>query len=387
MIVTNLIENIMWISFLIVFLFYIYYFLLLYSYHRKAQRNKQSFEFIYPTISLIVPVYNEERIIAKKLQNIEELNYPREKLQVLFVDGHSTDETPEIIGKHAIEHNNVRVIKQDKREGYTYGVIQGVVSSSGEIVVITDAAAYHDSDAIRHLVKHFRDCRVGAVTGKEIVLTEDGKLAPKLEASYRGFFEFMSEAETQIDSTLEPRGEILAIKRDICKSIIKRLELSPNASFDSCVPFQAKLMGYRTVYEPQAKYKEYPPISFMDRMRQQTRRATVRIGALFLYKEMLLARKYGKFGLLIMPSHFIMHCILPWLFFLGCGSLLVLTALLPVKTLLLWIIALGTIVATRKSRYFLISFIQSQAALVSGIFRLATRRESLFIATIPSTRR
>src|SRR3990170_6297203 len=314
MLLVNLLENLMWISFLIVFLFYMCYFLLLYSYHRKAQRNKQPLEFIYPTVSLIVPIYNEERIIVKKLQNIEELKYPMEKLQVLFVDGCSTDRTREIIGKHAIEHSNFRLVEQDKREGYTYGVIQGIVNSSAEIVVVTDAAAYHDSDAIEHLVKHFRDCRVGAVTGKEIILTEGRKLAPELEESYRGFYDFMREAETQIDSTPDAKGEILAVRKDICRSIVTKLKLSPNASFDSCVPFQAKLMGYRTVYEPQAKYKEYAPISFMDRMRQQMRRATVLIGALFLYKEMLLARKYGKFGLLILPSHFVMECILPWVF-------------------------------------------------------------------------
>jgi cellulose synthase/poly-beta-1,6-N-acetylglucosamine synthase-like glycosyltransferase len=344
-------------------------------------------EFIYPTVSLIVPVYNEERIIAKKLQNIEELNYPPEKLQVLFVDGCSTDRSPKIIGEYATERNNVRLVEQDKRKGYTHGVIQGIANSSGEIIVVTDAAAYHDSDAIRHLVKHFRDCRVGAVTGKEIVLTEGGKLAPELEQLYRGFYDFMREAETQIDSTTDSKGEILAVRRDICRSMIRRLELSPNASFDSCVPFQAKLMGYRTVYEPQAKYKEYAPASFIGRMEQQKRRATLLIGAMFLYKEMLLARQYGKFGLLILPGHFVMHCILPWIFFSGLTCLLILSVMLPMSTLLLWIIALGITVVSRRSRHFLISFIQSQAALVWGLLRLAARKESLFITTIQSTRK
>ena len=383
----NLLENIMWTSFLTVILFYLCYFLFIYFHYRKAQRNKQSLEFIYPTVSLIVPVYNEEKIIAKKLENIEKLNYAKEKLQALFVDGHSTDKTTEIINKHAIKHKNIRLLEQDKREGYTYGVIQGIKNSSGEIVVVTDAAAYHESDAIEQLIKHFSDCNVGAVTGKEIVLAEGEKFAPGLEESYRGFYDFMREAETQIDSTPDTKGEILAVRRDICESIIKKLELSPNASFDSCVPFQAKLMGYRTLYEPQAKYKEYAPTSFMGRMIQQVRRATVLIGALFLYKEILLDRKYGKFGLLIMPTHFVMQCVLPWIFLLGCVCLFTLTALYPMKTLLLWIIAFAAIVANRKSRYFLISFVQSQVALVWGILRLATRRESLFITTIPSTRK
>jgi len=190
-----------------------------------------------------------------------------------------------------------------------------------------------------------------------------------------------------MDSTPDSKGEILAVRRDICNDILAKLEASPNASFDSCVPYQAKLMRYRTVYDPEAKYYEYAPASFMDRMKQQMRRATILVGALFLFKGMLLNKKHNKFGLVILPAHFVMQCLLPWIFLLGVCCLLILTVIDPMKTILLWIITMGAIVASRKSRFFLISFIQSQVALVIAIFRLATRRRSLFIESIPSTRR
>lgn len=383
----NVVETVMWASFLIVFLFYICYFLVLYFFYRRSRYNKKSLEFFYPTVSLIVPVYNEKKIIAKKLQNIEELSYPSNKIEVVFVDGHSTDKTSEIIKNRTRECKKfVKLIEQDEREGYTRGVIEGISNSKGEIIVATDAGAYHGRDAIKHLVKHFRNPKVGAVTGKEIVLSDSRKLGPQLEESYRIFYDFMREAETEMDSTPDSKGEILAVRKDICNSILAKLELSPNASFDSCVPYQAKLMGYRTVYDPQAKYYEYAPTSFMDRMKQQIRRATVLVGALLLFKGMLLNRKCDKFGLVILPAHFIMQCLLPSLFLLGTVCLLILTVIDPMKTILVWIIAMGMAIAGRKSRLFLISFIQSQVALAIAIFRLATRRESLFIESIPSTR-
>jgi cellulose synthase/poly-beta-1,6-N-acetylglucosamine synthase-like glycosyltransferase len=384
--IVNILEILMWMSFLVIFLFYTGYLVVLYFFRKKGQENKKSLDFFYPEISLIVPVYNEEKIIDKKIQNIEELMYPNENMEVVFVDGRSTDRTVEII-KDSIRRfkRSAKLIEQERRMGYTHAMIQGILNSTGEIIVMTDAASYHYPEAIMHLVKHFRNHEVGAVTGKEIVLGDRGKLGPSLEENYRVFYDFMREAETEMDSTPDAKGEILAVRKDVCNHILPKLR-SPNASFDSCVPFQAKLMGYRTIYEPEAKYYECAPSSFMDRMKQQTRRATVLLGALLLFKGMPLRGRYGKFGLIILPVHFAMQCLLPWVFLLGVGCLLVLTFVDPLKTWLLWVITLGALAASRKSRLFLVSFVQSQIALLVATFRLATRRESLFIDTIPSTR-
>jgi len=383
----NVVETVMQASFLSVFLFYVCYFLVLYFYYRRSRNNKESIRFIYPTVSLIVPVYNEERIIEKKLQNIQELSYPSDKIETIFVDGCSTDRTSEII-RNGMRNckKSMKLIQSEEREGYTCAITKGISSSSGEIIIVTDAASYYSPDTVEHLVKHFRSGEVGAVTGKEIVLGHNRKIGPKLEGSYRFLYDFMREAETEMDSTPDSKGEILAVRKDICNSILSFLGLSPNASFDSCVPYQAKSMGYRTVYDPQAKYYESAPSSFMDRMKQQIRRATVLIGALFLYRGMLLSRKHKKFGLVILPAHFVMQCLMPSIFLLGASCLLILTAINPAKTILVWLIGVGALVVSTKSRLFLISFFQSQVALVVAIFRLAAKRESLFIETIPSTR-
>jgi cellulose synthase/poly-beta-1,6-N-acetylglucosamine synthase-like glycosyltransferase len=385
----NFIEIIMWASFLIVLLFYIGYFLILYFSHNRVRNYEGSLKcFNFPTVSLIVPVYNEEKIIAKKIQNIEELNYPNEKIEVVFVDGHSTDRTSAIIKNQMQKCKKfIKLIEQRKREGYTRGITEGIANSKGEVIVMTDAGAYHDPDALKHLIKHFENPLVGAVTGKEIVIGNEGKLGPELEKTYRSFYDFMREAETTFDSTPDSKGEILAVRRDICESLATKIQNTPNASFDSCVPYQAKIMGYKTVYDPQAKYYEYAPASVMDRMKQQIRRATVLIGALIMFRQMFLKRKYGKFGTIIMPAHFIMLCLLPWIFLLGVSCLLILTLINPIGVIPLWIVAIGMVAVSRKSRVFLLSFIQSQIALVIAIFRLALRAESLLITTIPSTRK
>jgi biofilm PGA synthesis N-glycosyltransferase PgaC len=376
-----------WVLFIVVFLFYACYLIVLAYFNRRHNLTKNTSEFTYPTISIVVPVYNEEKVIAKKIQNIEEIVCPNDKIEVIFVDGQSTDRTSEIIVDEAHRcQKSVRLIKQEQRDGYTNAVIRGILNSKGEIIVAMDAASYHYPDAMEHLVKHFADPKIGAVTGKEVVLGNDKQLGPQLEKSYRFFYDLMRKAETEMDSTPDSKGEILAVRREICIDIIPKLKRSINASFDSCVPYQAKLMGYRTIYDEQAKYYEYAPASFSERMKVQIRRATVLIGAMFMFKSMLFNKKFGKFGLLILPDHFIMCCLLPSIFILGFVSLAISTVVDPVYVVPIWLLlALGMIVSG-KSRTFLVSFTQSQFALFIALFRLAGRRQSLFIESVQSTR-
>ena len=384
MMISNVYTIITWASFLTIALFYAGYSILLYFFNTNSQSIKTKLDFIYPTVSLIVPIYNEEIIITKKIQNINELVYPSDKIEVILIDGNSTDKTAEIVTELSkTSQKTLNLVKQAKRNGYTKAVIDGILRSKGEIIIATDAASYHYPDALLHLVKHFADKKIGAVTGKEVVFGSD--LGPQLEKSYRSLYDFMRKAESAMDSTPDSKGEILAVRKEIGFALFPKLNLSPNASFDSCVPYQANLMGYRTIYDEEAKYYEYAPSSFSDRMTQQTRRATVLIGAMILFKNLLFNKNSGKFGLFILPIHFVMWCILPSIFILGFISLIISTLLNPLAIIVFWIITLLSLVAS-KSRYLLISFTQSQFALFLSLFSLARRKETLFINTIPSTR-
>lgn len=374
-----------WISFLFILIFYVCYFFVLQYYHKKALSTNSQIGFSYPFISLLIPVYNEEKIIAKKIKNIEELIYPKDKMEVLFIDGKSTDETSNIIRDSArISKTSIQVIKQEKRDGYSRAIIQGILNSKGEIIVATDGASFHYSDALQYLVRHFKNSEIGAVTGKEIVLGGSSDIGPEMEKSYRSFYDFMRKAESEMDSTPDAKGEILAVRKEICVALIEKLKL-PTASFDSCVPYQAKMMGYRTIYDEEAKYYEYAPTSFSDRMTVAARRATVLMGALILFKNLIFNKKSGKFGLIILPIHFVMYFIIPSIFLVGSISLFFSTLLDPLATIIFWLIAL-IFVIYKKSRIFLISFVQSQFALFIAIFRLIRRKNSLIIDSVSSTR-
>jgi hypothetical protein len=104
-----------------------------------------------------------------------------------------------------------------------------------------------------------------------------------------------------------------------------------------------------------------------------------------LFKNLLFNKRCGKFGILILPVHFVMDCVLPSLFFLGLGSLVIATILGHLLVLPIWVVAALAFVAV-KSRSLVIAFIQSQFSLIAALFKLASREQSLFITSIPSTR-
>jgi len=306
-------------------------------------------------------------------------------MEAVFVDGCSTDNTPEIIQSYIDNGcSSIKLVRQESRRGYNEGVVDGLANSSGEIVGLTDAGSYYDPDVLRHLVTHFKDSKVGAVTGREVVVNERKTTAARLESTYRSYYDFMRSAEAEMDSTPDLKGEISAVRREICLHTAEKTRKSKNASFDCCVPYQARMEGYKVVYESNAFYYEYAPETFKDRMNQQVRRGTILIAALLLFKEMILNKKFGKFGTIILPAHFIMLVVLPWIFLAGSISLVISTLINPIW-LVLWTVVSASLLVP-KTRLFLVSFIQSQIALATAALRVAMRRQSLFISTIPSTR-
>lgn len=375
---------ILFASFFAVALYYAFYFCILYYYNRKNKNGKGSLDFFYPKVSMIVPVFNEGKIIHSKIKNLLELNYPKSKLEVLFVDGSSTDNTPDIILGYTINHPFISLVRQESRKGYNAAVFDGFQKSTGEIIVITQADALYEPDALKYLVRHFRDPEIGVVTGKQVIINRNGGLATELESSYRRFYDFMRIAETRMDSLFDVKGEICAIRREICGHLLSdNPKLLTKACVDCCLSCQARLEVYKAVFEPEARYYEHVTSTVKDRMKQQIRRGTVLIESLLLYKKMLFNKKYGLFGSIVLPAHLFMLVISPWLFILGSVSFLILIVTYPTNFLFFLVIILLALLA--KPKLFL-SFVQSQFALVVATVRVATARESQMIEQLPSTR-
>jgi len=120
-----------------------------------------------PKISIIVPTYNEAELIEKKLDNIYEQDYLRERLEVIVVDSVSTDGTLELVRRWAGRRPDLRLVlvEEPVRRGKGYALNVALSRASGEVVVVTDADSLWPSrSTLSEAVKWLSDPAVGAVS-------------------------------------------------------------------------------------------------------------------------------------------------------------------------------------------------------------------------------
>lgn len=372
-------------SFVIPFFIFLFYGAILAYYRYKKPKNKSElngnpkFE---PRVSVVTPTHNEEAIISKKIENLLASDYPKDKLEVIFVDD-SDDSTPKIIQEYAKKFSIIHLIRFEKRMGYTPCMIAGCKAAKGEIIILSDAGAFFDTKTVANLVRHFRNPTIGAVTSTDVILNI-GEEVGKSEQLYQKIYNFVRTAETNMDSTFYFKGEASAVRREL----ITDLE-ECNATFDTAAALFVRKKGYKTIYDPEAKFYEYAPETRRERIKQKTTRAANWIKILFQFKSMLFNPKYGKFGLLTLPMNFAMLVATPLLMLIGLLLLVALTFLDQIFSIIIWSIV-GTffLSALLLSKHFLFTFLEFSFSLLRALYEIIfTKRKHDIIDKIISTRR
>ena len=116
-----------------------------------------------PPVTLIIAAYNEEAHLRDKLANIRQLDYPRDRLDVIFVSDGSTDGTNAILS--TVTDPNMRCIFLPDRGGKANALNHAVAQAGHEILIFSDAATKFAPNAVAKLARHFGASRVGAVCG------------------------------------------------------------------------------------------------------------------------------------------------------------------------------------------------------------------------------
>lgn len=207
---------------LILFLFYSIYFSLMWMKSKdwKPLKNR-GMECFEPSFSLVVPTYNEESTIVQKLRNLMEQDYP--KMEIILVDSASEDRTVQLIERFVKDNSmTVKLITEKERKGKA-SALNGVLKKhcSGTIIVITDADAIWEKDALRKLASNFSDPTIGAATGRQILLNANQNLTTKLEKVYRSIFEVLRIGESSLDSTPIFNGPLMAFRSDLLNQFLK----------------------------------------------------------------------------------------------------------------------------------------------------------------------
>ena len=342
--------------------------------------NKSSLYF--PYISVVIPTHNEEYIISKKIENILNTKYPKDKMELIFVDD-STDSTSEIIKEHEKKIPNIKLIKSAERMGYSPSMLKGCRAAKGEVIVLTDAHSFFNDVTIYNLVRHFQNPKVGAVSSRSVIMNLEDDLA-KSEDLYNTLYNKMRTAETNMDSTFWFKGEASAVR----SSIVKTIE-ECNASFDTTVALYSRKMGYKALFDPDVNFYEHAPTNSDDRLKQKTIRAANILNILIFFKDMLFKKEYGKFGMIILPFNLAMLVFSPLVILMGLIFLGILTIIDFTFSIYIW--GLGVLVSlclTLIYRPLIVTFFHFTYSLLKALYQIRfTKIEYDKVEKIISTRR
>ena len=200
---------------------------------------------ITPSVSLLIPAFNEEGYIEGKIRNSLALDYPREQLEIVVASDGSTDRTNAIVQAHAAQ--GIRLLAMEANLGKSAMLTRVVPQLRGEIIVFSDTSSELEPQALRRVVQRFHDPRVGCVSGV-YRLQEAGKdLRGEGEGLYWRYEMFIKRQEGRLHSILGAHGAFYAIR----KTLFSPLETTA-INDDYLVPMRIVAQGYRSVQEPLA---------------------------------------------------------------------------------------------------------------------------------------
>jgi cellulose synthase/poly-beta-1,6-N-acetylglucosamine synthase-like glycosyltransferase len=330
-----------------------------------------------PRLSIVVPTYNEAKVVRRKLENISGLDYPITESEVLVIDDCSSDTTCEIAEKALAEFNlSGKVLRKPRRSGVNESLNIAIREASNDLVCITDADVTLEKEALKNSVAVLNSFEGAAgVTGKiEPVFEKDG-MAPKSESSYRNYYHQCMLAESCLHSAFPGNGPLIILNKSLIHSQIP----AHYGSTDANIAMNIIRSGNRLLYVPNAVVYEPVPETVGQQRLQKVRRAKRLIQVFMRNIDVFLREKYGKFGSLIFPLKFSMHVVCPFLTFLSIFSIL-LSAVLSGSWLfeaalaLILVCVCGALAISHRIRDFFFSFLFHQAYLLLGL--VSSFRES-----------
>ncbi|MEZ5358266.1 MAG: glycosyltransferase family 2 protein [Candidatus Zixiibacteriota bacterium] len=257
-------------------------------------------EEITPPVSIIITAYNEEKRIKQKLENTLNVDYPKDKMEVIVVSDGSTDRTDEIVKSYA--DRGVKLLRIEGRNGKHYGQGRGIKEATNDIVVLTDATTFLESHGIKNIIRNFADPTVGCVSSEDRMKSVGSSKSG--EGAYVRYEMKLRSLESAVGSLIGVSGSFFAARKHLTEGWID------NMSADFFMPLLTYKNGYRTIIEPMAVgYYEVVSVPGKEFIRK-VRTIVHGLEVLFKFKELLNPFKYGLYSLKIL-SHKLSRWLVP----------------------------------------------------------------------------
>ncbi len=303
-------ELIFWGLIFIVFYAYLGYGMLLFFLVKikriftKPKLNPTSSDAQLPSVVFIVAAYNEEDYIVEKIKNCLAFDYPKDKIEFWFVTDGSNDSTPKLVEGYPVQSGQVvRLFHSPERRGKIAAVERVMAFVKAPITIFTDANTDVNPQAIRNIVRHYSDPKVGAVAGeKRIAMGKTDDASSAGEGIYWKYESLLKKWDSELHSAIGAAGELFSIRTQEYRHVPQETLIE-----DFVMTMGIAMRGYKIVYEPQAYAVESSSASIGEELKRKIRIAAGGLQAAWRLRSLLNPFKYG-----LLSFQYLSHRLLRW---------------------------------------------------------------------------
>ncbi|WP_288286361.1 glycosyltransferase family 2 protein [uncultured Prevotella sp.] len=307
-----------------------------------------------PDVTLMICAYNEADVIEEKMQNIRALNYPQDKLCVMWVTDGSNDNSNDLLQAYP----EVKLVYSPERKGKAAAMQHGLQENKAEYVIFTDANTMLNADAIREIVRQFMKKNVSCVSGeKRVAARHAGQATAEGEGVYWKYESMLKRWDSELYSAMGAAGELFAVRMS------HYLPAPSNALLDDFMMSMLILKdGHRIAYTSEAYATEYGSASTAEESKRKRRIAAGGLQSIWWLRSLMNPFAYPK-----VAFQYVSHRVLRWSI-----TPLALFALFPLNLLLLF--ASGSLI---YQLLFLLQLFFYLSALTGHILKVSGRRNKL----------
>ena len=338
-----------------------------------------------PPVTLFVTAFNEERFVDDKIKNTHEIDYPSDKLHIMWVTDGSDDNTNQLLSKYP----EVKVLFEPERRGKVHAMKRGLQFVDTEIVIFTDANTMLSAESVKEMVRLFENPEVGCVAGEKRISRDSRENAASSgEGAYWRYESWIKRNDAIAGSAIGAAGELFAMRRSLYQPINDNTLLD-----DFEISLRIALTGYKIGYSPLACAIERPSANISEEMKRKVRIAAgsiqtmLRLGGLFnFFRHPMLTFQYVSHKVLRWVAvPLAMVLIIPLNIYLCITNNLafsnIYTLALLLQALFYILVLLGSALQNKKLNaswiYFPYYFHMANKAMWMGLWRFCRDKQSV----------
>lgn len=252
-----------------------------------------------PDVTLFIAAYNEKNYVAAKMQNSLALDYPKDKLKIVWVTDGSDDGTPELLAGY----KEATVLHTPERNGKIGAMNRGMKLITTPIVVFSDANTMLGKESVKRIVSLFSNAKVGCVSGEKRITDKDSDTASGAgEGLYWKYESALKKWDAELYSVVGAAGELFAIRTELYREVEKDTLLD-----DFIISLRVAQEGYTIQYDPEAYAIESASANVKEELKRKIRISAGGIQSVVRLRSLLNIFKYGK-----LSFQYISHRVLRW---------------------------------------------------------------------------